>query len=360
VLIGTFSTLFQHSYRARKHTWLGLRCWYTFRTSEVFTADPDDAAGSFEFSVRPGTEYSHMNILLIDDDANLRKSLRLALETMNHRITEASDGTRAEECLGHGMFDVAFLDLRLSAESGLDVLPRLLRLAPGLSVIVVTAFATIETAVEAMRRGAFDYLPKPFTPNEVRVVLDRVRRVRSLESHVEELEAQIKSIVPEIDLQTNEGNFQQSLEIAFRAASTEATILLRGESGTGKGVLARAIHAKSSRATGPFITVNCPSLSAELLESELFGHARGAFTGAVKDTLGKVAAAEGGTLFLDEIGDLPLVCSQNFSGFCKRSVTNAWEKPAPGPATFASWPPRIVTSAMAWRKGRFARTCSTG
>jgi two-component system, NtrC family, response regulator AlgB len=247
-----------------------------------------------------------MNILLIDDEASLRKSLRLALETMGHRITEASNGDRAEDCLAHGMFDVAFLDLRLGAEHGLDVLPRLLRLAPGLAIVVITAYATIETAVEAMRRGAFDYLPKPFTPNEVRVVLDRVTRIRTLESHVEELEAQVRSIVPEVDLRTQETHFQQSLDIAFKAAPSDATILLRGESGTGKGVLARAIHARSRRATAPFITVNCPSLSTELLESELFGHVRGAFTGAVKDTLGKVTAAEGGTLFLDEIGDLPL------------------------------------------------------
>lgn len=248
-----------------------------------------------------------MNILLIDDDASLRKSLRLALETMNHRITEASDGSKAQDCLAHGMFDVAFLDLRLSQEQGLDVLPGLLRLAPGLAVIVMTAYATIETAVEAMRRGAFDYLPKPFTPSQIRLVLDRVTRIRKLESHVEELEAQVRTIVPEVDLQTQDSVFQQALDFATKAATTEATVLLLGESGTGKGVLARTIHAHSHRATGPFITVNCPSLSAELLESELFGHVRGAFTGAVKDTIGKVEAAEGGTLFLDEIGDLPMV-----------------------------------------------------
>jgi len=247
-----------------------------------------------------------MNILIIDDDASLRKSLRLALETMGHRVTEAPDGARAEECLAHGMFDAAFLDLRLSREQGLDLLPGLLRLAPGLPVIVVTAYATIETAVEAMRRGAFDYLPKPFTPDQIRLVLDRVTRIRRLESHVEELEAQVRSIVPEVDLQTDEPSLRQSLDVAFKAAPSEATILLRGESGTGKGVVARAVHVRSLRATGPFVTVNCPSLSAELLESELFGHVRGAFTGAVQDTFGKVAAAEGGTLFLDEIGDLPL------------------------------------------------------
>ena len=138
-----------------------------------------------------------MNILLIDDDPNLRKSLRLGLETMNHRVTEAADGAEATDLLGHRSFDVAFLDLRLGKEHGLDVLPSLLRLSPSLSVIVVTAYATIETAVEAMRRGAFDYLPKPFTPNQLRIVLDRVTSIRQLQSHVEDLEAQVQAFVPE-------------------------------------------------------------------------------------------------------------------------------------------------------------------
>jgi two-component system, NtrC family, response regulator AlgB len=247
-----------------------------------------------------------VNILLIDDEQSLRKSLRLALETMGHRILEAGTGSQGRDLLAHHQFDVAFLDLRLGREQGLDVLPSLLQLAPGLAIIVITAYATIETAVEAMRSGAADYLPKPFTPGQVRVVLDRVQRLHRLQSHVEELEDQVRSVVPEADLQTQTTAMQQCLEIAFRTAPTEATILLRGESGTGKGVVARAIHARSPRAAAAFITVHCPSLSAELLETELFGHVRGAFTGAVQDTVGKVAAAEGGTLFLDEVGDLPL------------------------------------------------------
>jgi NtrC-family two-component system response regulator AlgB len=247
-----------------------------------------------------------MNILLIDDDLSLRKSIRLVLETMNHKVTEACNSSQAEGLLGHGLYDIAFLDIRLGREKGLDLLPVLLRLAPGLPIVVVTAYATIETAVEAMRRGAFDYLPKPFTPDQVRMILDRVSRFRRLQSHLEELEEQVRSIVPEADLQTQEPAMRQALELAFKAAPSEATILLRGESGTGKGVLARAIHARSLRAVGPFVTIHCPSLSAELLESELFGHVKGAFTGAFQDTIGKVAAAEGGTLLLDEIGDLPL------------------------------------------------------
>ncbi len=247
-----------------------------------------------------------MNILVIDDDASLRRTVRMSLELLAHRATEARDSTQALELLSRRPFDAALLDLRLGEELGLELLPRLLRLAPGLHVVVVTAFATIETAVEAMRRGAFDYLPKPFTPDQLRHALDRIQQLRRLQSHVDELEEQIRSVVPEVDLQTDEPKMREALDIAFKTAASEATILIRGESGTGKGVLARAIHARSPRCDAPFVTVHCPSLSAELLESELFGHVQGAFTGAVRDTIGKVAVAEGGTLFLDEIGDLPL------------------------------------------------------
>ena len=246
-----------------------------------------------------------MNVLIIDDEASVRRTLRTALETLSHRVTDARDDRQAVEVLGHQPFDLAFLDLRLGSVQGLDLLPDLLRLAPGLAVVVITAYATIATAVEAMRRGAFDYLPKPFTPDQLRLVLERAVRERRLQSHMAELESQVRSVVPEADLETEEPVMRQALDLALKAAPSEATMLLRGESGTGKGVLARTIHAHSRRADAPFVTVPCPSLSAELLESELFGHVRGAFTGAVRDTVGKVAAAEGGTLFLDEVGDLP-------------------------------------------------------
>src|SRR5215472_2376475 len=170
-----------------------------------------------------------MEVLLIDDDPGLRRSIRLALETMGHRVVEARDGAQALELLGRGMFSVAFLDLRLAQEQGLDLLPELLRLAPGLDVIVVTAYATIETAVEAMRRGAFDYLPKPFTPDQLRLVLERAARARRLQSHIRDLEAQVRSAVPEADLQTTEPAMRQALETALKAAASEASILLRGE-----------------------------------------------------------------------------------------------------------------------------------
>jgi NtrC-family two-component system response regulator AlgB len=247
-----------------------------------------------------------MNVLVIDDDTTLRRTLRTSLESFGHEAAEARDSHQALETLGRRTFDAALLDLRLAEEQGLDLLPRLLALAPGLHVVIVTAYATIETAVEAMRRGAFDYLPKPFTPDQLRLMLDRIARMRRLQSQVDELEERVRAVVPEIDLQTAEPTMREALEVAFKTAASEATILLRGESGTGKGVLAQAIHARSPRAAGPFVTVHCPSLSAELLESELFGHVQGAFTGAIRDTVGKASMAEGGTLFLDEIGDLPL------------------------------------------------------
>ena len=249
-----------------------------------------------------------MNILLVDDDSGLRKSIRIALETMSHKVTEARDGSEALEFLGHGLFDVAFLDVRLGQEGGLDLLPELLRLSPGQAIVVITAYATIEIAVEAMRRGATDFLPKPFTPSEIRIVLDRVARLRRLQSHVEDLEERVKSIFPEVELDTEEPAMQQVLDLAYRkCANREASILLRGESGTGKGVVARAIHARSQRASGPFITaVLLPVCRSSCWKANCLGRAvRGASVAAVQDTLGKVAVAEGGTLFLDEIGDLP-------------------------------------------------------
>jgi NtrC-family two-component system response regulator AlgB len=246
-----------------------------------------------------------VNILVIDDESTLRRTLRTALESMGHRVAEAANSAGALILVAERPFDVAFLDLRLGRETGLELLKSLRDSAPSMGIVVVTAHATIASAVEAMRQGAFDYLPKPFTPDQLRLALERWQTVQGLKNQVSDLQDQVRSLQADIDLETQEPAFREALEVAFRVAQTEATILLRGESGTGKGVVARAIQARSPRAKGPFVTVHCPSLSAELLESELFGHARGAFTGAVQSTEGKVAAAEGGVLFLDEVGDLP-------------------------------------------------------
>jgi two-component system, NtrC family, response regulator AlgB len=246
-----------------------------------------------------------MRILIVDDELNIRRTLRVALESMGHSVVEAVSGPDALRDVERQPFDIALIDLRLGQASGLDLLEPLLAQQPRLAIIIITAHASIDTAVEAMRRGAFDYLPKPFTPTQVRAVLERVGRVRGLRARVADLEERVRAEVPEADLEGRDPEVRRVLDLARRVAPTEAAVLLRGENGTGKGVLARALHAWSRRADGPFVTVSCPSLSPELLESDLFGHVRGAFTGAVRDAAGKVTAAEGGTLFLDEIGDLP-------------------------------------------------------
>ncbi|WZO99297.1 sigma-54 dependent transcriptional regulator [Isosphaeraceae bacterium EP7] len=246
-----------------------------------------------------------MRILIVDDEPNIRRTLRVALESMGHAVEEASSRMEVLRILDVADFDVAFVDLRLGGDSGLDLLEPMIAQMPRLAVVVITAHAGIDTAIEAMRRGAFDYLPKPFTPAQVRGLLMRVAEVRGLRDRLSGLQEQVRQELPEVDLRGRDVEMGRLLTLARKIAQTDATILIRGENGTGKGVLARAIHDWSRRAGGPLVTVSCPSLSAELLESDLFGHVKGAFTGAVRDAQGKVSAAEGGTLFLDEIGDLP-------------------------------------------------------
>lgn len=246
-----------------------------------------------------------MRVLVVDDEKNIRRTMVMAIESMDHEAVGVASGTEALRELRAASFEAVFLDLKLHQESGLDILAEISRLAPKTAVLMVTAYGSIDTAVEAMRRGAFDYLPKPCTPEQVRQVLARIERTHRLENRVAELESQLQSELPSFELVSQSPMMQAALDTAFKAAQSDATVLILGESGTGKSVLAREMHARSSRKSAAFVTVSCPSLSSELLESELFGHVRGAFTGALSDTLGKVAAAEGGTLFLDEIGDLP-------------------------------------------------------
>ena len=246
------------------------------------------------------------SILVVDDEANIRKTLSVCLEADGHRIVAVSNVTDAMMEASRRSFDLAFIDLRLGADDGLDLIPSLLATVPWLKVIVITAYASIDTAVEAMRRGASDYIPKPFTPAQVRLAAQKILAVRTLEQKVAALQEDLARTYPDVDFSSRSAVMDRAVNLARQAAPSDATILLRGESGTGKTVLARAIHGWSDRAEKPMGIVSCPAFPAELLESELFGHVKGAFTGAVRDNPGRIAACQGGTLLLDEIGDLPL------------------------------------------------------
>lgn len=247
-----------------------------------------------------------LNILVVDDEPTIRKVLTVALEAEGHEITAVSNAKDASVEATRRYFDLALVDLRLGSESGMDLITTFRAACPWMKSVIITAYASIDTAVEAMRRGAFDYLPKPFTPDQVAVLIRKVARIRTLEQKVETLQEALRQAAPETDLSSRSPAMQRALSMARQVADSEASILIRGESGTGKTILARVMHSWSPRASKPFCVISCPSLSPELLESELFGHKRGAFTGAVNDYLGRIAACDGGTLFLDEIGDLPL------------------------------------------------------
>jgi NtrC-family two-component system response regulator AlgB len=250
-----------------------------------------------------------LDILIVDDEPSIRRTLALSLQGRGHRVRTAGSVEEAKREVAGRHFDVALVDLRLGTGSGLDLLSWLRAEDPALKSVVITAYASIETAIEAMKRGAADYLSKPFGPVELDLALDKIAELSRLERKVQALEGDLALAgdagLP-ADLASQSPSMQLALRQARQVAASDARVLLRGESGTGKGVVARAIHHWSQRRERPFVVVPAPALPAELLESELFGHSRGAFTGATRSNPGRVALAEGGTLLLDEIGDLPL------------------------------------------------------
>lgn len=247
-----------------------------------------------------------MHILIVDDEQNIRKTLAILLETEGHTVSAVSNAQDAVSTVSQTSFDLAFVDLRLGIDSGMELIARFHTAQPWLKIVIITAYASIETAIEAMKRGATDYVPKPFTPAQIQLILQRVGELRRLEQKIDSLQSTLEQLHPEVELATSDAGMRHALSMAREAAASDVTVLLVGESGTGKSLIARMIAKWSSRPDKPFNTVSCPAIPSCLLESELFGHRRGAFTGAVKDSTGRVAASEGGTLFLDEIGDLPL------------------------------------------------------
>jgi len=243
-------------------------------------------------------------ILFVDDDRAGREVALFNLRKAGYRVTAASDGQEGLSLFSPEKFDLVVTDVKMPGISGIDLLRKIRPLAPDVPVLVITAFGNVETAVEAMKAGAYDFIGKPFNKDQLLHSVDKALERKRLASEVRDLRIRASGV--EREIVSVSAAMQRVLEIADRVAASEASVLITGESGTGKEAVARRIHVRSPRAEGPFVAVNCAAIPGELLESELFGHARGAFTGAVRDRLGRFRQADGGTLFLDEVGEIPL------------------------------------------------------
>jgi two-component system NtrC family response regulator len=245
-------------------------------------------------------------VLIIEDDESLRRVLEFSLEEAGYRVLTAREGDSGLKTFRSEHPPLVITDIQMPGISGIEVLRIIKDEAPDTLVIVITAYGSVEKAVEAMKLGAYDYLTKPFGREELRLTVDKALSYRGLQEENARLRAELSDQVDFTSIVGISEAMQQVFEVVRRVAATEASVLILGESGTGKELVARAIHYGSERHDGPFIPVNCAAIPAELLESELFGHVRGAFTGAVKERRGKFELADGGTLFLDEVGELPV------------------------------------------------------
>jgi DNA-binding NtrC family response regulator len=243
-------------------------------------------------------------ILVADDHYLLRRSIVRALSEAGHEVEEAANGNAAIEQLHNGQFDVVVSDLQIDGNDGLDVLRTAKTLHPDSSVILMTTFGSIQTAVEAMRIGAFDYVQKPFKIEEVELKIDKALQVRQLKHEIDYLRHTQPAIYDFDRIIGASGALQRVLDILRKVAKTDTTVLIRGETGTGKELIAGALHHNSPRASRNLVRVHCSALQENLLESELFGHEKGTFTGADRQRIGRFEQADGGSLFLDEVGDL--------------------------------------------------------
>jgi DNA-binding NtrC family response regulator len=246
------------------------------------------------------------SILIVDDEAAARYGMRRALEKEGYRIHEADTVSKANELLRSEPISVVLLDVRLATESGLDYLPSVVSNANAPSVIIITAHGSERIAVEAIKKGAFDYLAKPFDVEELRIQVRNAVASHSLRTENEQLRRELTGGNSLGRLIGSSAAMRKIFSLIERVAQTEVNVLITGESGTGKEEVAREIHARSRVSSGPFVAVNCAAMPLELIESELFGHEKGAFTGAAGKRIGKFEAANDGSLFLDEIGDMGL------------------------------------------------------
>ncbi len=243
-------------------------------------------------------------LLLVDDEEDLRLTIQESLEQANHHVTTATNAMRAREAVSHGKFDIAVLDIRLPDGSGVDLLHEFKEIDPNMGIILITGYAEVDTAVEAIRLGADDFLKKPFDHDELLVRVEALLKKRQLQQDHHALKKQLATSDNEKMLIGQSRGMQKIREMAHLLGDSDSTVLISGESGTGKEVLANLLHKSGSRANKPFVSINCGAIPEELLESELFGHVKGAFTGAVKSRPGRFEVANRGTIFLDEIGDM--------------------------------------------------------
>jgi two-component system nitrogen regulation response regulator NtrX len=242
-------------------------------------------------------------VLVVDDEKSVRDSLRMILEYERYEVLFAENGEQALKTVQGSTVDVVLLDVKMAGMDGIEVLQRVREKRPELPVIMISGHGTIETAVEATKLGAFDFLPKPLDRDKLLVTIRNALHQARLAHEKQKLEETVEG---KRQILGESAKIKEVLEIIDRVAPTDARVLITGENGTGKELVARAIHRKSKRADKPFVEVNCAAIPAELIESELFGHEKGSFTGATGQRIGKFEQADGGTLFLDEIGDMSL------------------------------------------------------